>query len=408
MLSANVINKVVGMLSTMLLTRLLSQGDYGIWSYALNVYSYMLMITGFGLNSSALLFGTENKGVGKAYSIFKYCLTRGFLINVALVIAVGLPFCFVDIPIEDARLFVILVLPTLLFEIVISTAFSILRSQNRIKQFARTLNVNTVSNALFTCAGAYWGLFGVVIGRYMANIATVIISVKILYQDSKEIKAAPVLEKTEVKRIWQYAVYTGISTALNTLVFSLDISAVAVLLKSETMVSLYRVGTLIPTALFFIPNSIIVAILPNIIANRGNIDWIKSRLKKAFLYLGLFNLGITAVAVLLAPYVITLISGAKYSGSVPVFQILMVGYFFAGTFRSMSVSFLSAFRRVKYGLFVSIVSCIFDVVLNYFFVIRMGYVGAAYATLVVDIITAILAFSYLVYLIKINKINEIT
>ena len=68
---------------------------------------------------------------------------------------------------------------------------------------------------------------------------------------------------------------------------------------------------------------------------------------------------------------------------------------------------LSAFRRVHYGLFISITSCITDVIFNYFLIIKFGMIGAAYATLAVDVITAVLAFGYMIYLLKRGIINAI-
>ena len=38
MLSANVLNKAVMMLSNMVITRLMTKAEYGLWSYVLNIY----------------------------------------------------------------------------------------------------------------------------------------------------------------------------------------------------------------------------------------------------------------------------------------------------------------------------------------------------------------------------------
>ena len=59
--SASVINKIVAMFSNMVLTRMLAQNEYGIWSYVLNFYSYAHLIMGLGLVAGALQFGAENR-----------------------------------------------------------------------------------------------------------------------------------------------------------------------------------------------------------------------------------------------------------------------------------------------------------------------------------------------------------
>ena len=93
--------------------------------------------------------------------------------------------------------------------------------------------------------------------------------------------------------------------------------------------------------------------------------------------------------------------------AVPVLRVLTLGYFFSGTFRTLSVNLLAAFRRVRYGLFISVVSCISDIVLNYYLILRFGMIGAAYATLAVDIITAALSFIYVFILLRKGTINAL-
>ena len=61
MLTANVLNKVVAMVSNMVITRVLTKPEYGIWSYVLNIYSYVGLLTGLGLLSGAFQFGAENR-----------------------------------------------------------------------------------------------------------------------------------------------------------------------------------------------------------------------------------------------------------------------------------------------------------------------------------------------------------
>lgn len=68
--TASVINKIIAMLSSMVLTRILVQNQYGVLSYAGNVYSYAGLFTGFGLAVGAMQFGTENRGRPEEYSFY--------------------------------------------------------------------------------------------------------------------------------------------------------------------------------------------------------------------------------------------------------------------------------------------------------------------------------------------------
>lgn len=257
------------------------------------------------------------------------------------------------------------------------------------------------------CIGAFFGVQGVVIGRYIAEIITIVVLVWLLRKKIGDIKHASKLEKTEKKKLWHYSLFTGASAALNVLVYSLDITLIAVLIQSTKDISIYKVGTLIPNALQFIPVSIVTAVFTSIIYNKDNIIWVRNIVKKLYLLLGGFNFLMTIAVLLFAPNIIFIISGEQYVDSAPVLRILMLGYFFSGTFRTLSVNLLASFRRVYYGLFISISSCVADVIFNIILISGYGTIGAAYATLLVDIITAVLSFGYVLLLLKRGTINEL-
>ena len=405
-LGANVINNVIEMFVSMAIVRLLSTNDYGVWSYVLNLYSYPLLISGFGLLSGVLQFGTENSGEGKAFSFFKYGINVGLIINLVLISIYGSTIAAVHLPIFGAKPFILLVLPILLLEYIYALCLNILRSQNRVGEYATSLNVKTVLISVGTCAGALVGLWGLIIGRYVAYFFSIIYVVWTLRSDIKQIVNAEKLNKPDRKLLWHYSIPTGASSAMNCLVYYLDITFIATLIKDADDVGIYKVGTLIPNAIQFIPTSIIISILPIVIKNRGDIKWIRKNMNNV--YLGLFVLNVVIVGILFAasPLIIYIISGEKYMASVPVLRVLALGYFFSGTFRSMSVNMLAAFRRVYYGFFISVTSAFFDIVLNYLLINIYGMIGAAYATLMVDIITAVISFGYVIDLNKKGTINK--
>ena len=405
-LSANVINKAIGLLSSMVITRLLSTADYGIWSYVLNIYSYLTLVTGFGLVSGALQFGAENKGEGKAYSFYNYCTRTGILIDFILVTAFSTVIAFVQLPIEGAKPFVLGMLPVLLAEYVNSIGQSILRAQNRINEYANVLNVNTILIAIGTCGGALFGLWGVVIGRYLAYFFSAVYLVRLLRQDLRLIHKADTLNESDKKQLWHYSIFTGASSAMNCVVYYIDITLIAALIKTASDIAVYRVGTLIPNALEFIPNSVIVAILPTIIYNREDLNWVRKNVKRVYCGLGMLNIAIVGVIFVASPLIICIISGERYMSSVPILRTLAAGYFFSGTFRNLSVNLLAAFRRVHFGLFIAGLTCFLDIGLNYALIKCYGMIGAAYATFFVAVITAIISFTYVIYLLRRGTIYE--
>ena len=406
LLSANTLNKIITMLSTMVITRILTKYDYGIWSYVLNIYSYLIMIAGLGLSAGAFQYGAENVGNSEEFSFYKYCLKRGTQINIAIVIISSAVFMTIALSLPDAKVYLIAYMPFLLLQYCLDVLFTILRCQNRIKEYAKLLNINTILTALGICLGAFAGVYGIIIGKYIAIFISLLSVSRRLTNEINLTKKANQLSPISIKRLWKYSLFTGASSAMNTMVYLLDVTMVANLLKDAILVGNYKVGSLIPNALQFIPSSIIIAILPNIIYHKNDYKWIKSTIIKTYGAIIAVNLVLTVLVVIFAKHIILVVSGEQYMDAVPVLKVLMIGYFFSGSFRSLSTNVLAVFHRVKYGLFISVSSCVCDILFNMLLIQKYGMMGAAYATLGVDIVTAVLSCSYLVYLLLSRKIQN--
>lgn len=406
LLSANLLNKMVSMLNNMILTRILTGYEYGIWTYILNIYSYLIMIAGLGLSAGAFQFGAEARGTAEEFAFYKYCIKKGTIINFCIVVAVNIIVIIVGTSIAAARGYFLLYCPFMILQYLFDILLVILRCQNRISEYALLLNYNTALNALGICVGAFIGLGGIILGAYLAMFTSIIYAFLKLSKELNETKRALGLAIDRRKKLWKYSLFTGASSAMNTMVYILDMTMIANVLKDAVLIGNYKVGTLIPNAMQFIPGSIIAAFLPNIIYQRKNRMWLKNTLFRIYSVLFIFNGILMGSVVCLAKYIILLLAGEKYLDAVPILRILMMGYFFSGTFRGLSCNVLAVFHRVKYGLFISIVSIVCDVVFNLALIPEFGMRGAACATLLVDIVSAFLAMGYMFYLMWTGRISE--
>lgn len=395
MMGSNVLNRALGMICNMLITRLMTKYDYGIWSFVCNIYGYLSLITGLGLLSGGMLFGSEHAGERKEYDFYGYALKIGALIDVGLVVAFIFITYFTGFLIDDADIFIRFFVPVLVLEYAQNTFNCMLRSDNRIKDYSWSLNINTVLIAVSSIVGAAYGVWGLVIGRYIGVIVTLAFQLRMVWDEAGMAIHNNPLTVSEKKEMWRYSLCNGASSAMNCALYLVDVSMIAALIKNAEDVASYRVSTLIPNAIEFIPGSLVVVILPNVIAHREDREWLHANLRKMIRYLAAFNAVLVAFLVVLAPFIVTIISGQKYLSSVPAFRILAVGYLINGTFRTMSVNCLAVLRRVRYNFIISAVSVLCDVVFNYFFIINLGNVGAAYATLGVEIVASVMSYRYL-------------
>ena len=74
-----------------------------------------------------------------------------------------------------------------------------------------------------------------------------------------------------------------------------------------------------------------------------------------------------------------------------------MNYFISGTFRILSGNLLVTQRKLKFNLFVAIISSTTNIIADYLFIYCWGAIGAAYATVLVVIVSSILSTTYLVY-----------
>lgn len=404
--SANVLNRVLAMISNMIITRLLSSYEYGIYSYVLNIYSYLLILNALGLLSGVFQFGTKNEGKSVKYSYFKYSIKMGVIIDSILIVSSILWIILRKSTINVASRYVIFYIPILLLEFLYEIFILLLRCEDKIKNYTRILNFNTVVTALGTCTGAISGIKGIIIGRYIGSFMCLGLVIVMLKPKILKIFQAMKLNDKEKKELWHYSIFTGMSSAINTLVYLLDVSMIAYFIKNPEQIALYKVATLIPTGLSFIPVSVMIAIIPKIIANQKNGRWLSINLKKVYFVMFIFNAILCSILITFATQIITIISGKEYLESVPYFRILVIGYFLTGTFRTISIQTLSALEEVKLVFTISVFSCLSDIILNIFMIKNYGTIGAAFATLGTIIITSIISFIYLIVRVKKIKTKQ--
>lgn len=401
--TASVLNKILVMLSNMIITRILTKGEFGLWSYVLNIYSYASLVTGLGLASGAFLFGAENRGTPKEYSFFRYCLSVGLIINGIISIFFIFGSFIVQHGIDGAGIYIQFYVPVLLLEYIVEILSTVLRCNERIKEYARVMSVNTFLVVIFTCVGAFAGIPGVIAGKYIAAISSVLYLLKLTKHETHLIKDSKVVSHAEKVDLWRYSLFTGLSSTLNRVMYLIGVSMIAALMKNAIDVANYKVATMIPNSLGFIPNSVIIAIMPNIIANNRNFSWLRKNLTKTYIWLFLLNAFLGSILIGFAPLVITIISGDQYLDSVAPFRLLVLGYVIEGTFQILSVNVLAGLRHVGFNLVISITSGIAGIILNYYLINKNGMMGAAYATLGVEIISSIVSMVCLIFVLVKEK-----
>ena len=183
------------------------------------------------------------------------------------------------------------------------------------------------------------------------------------------------------------------------ILYRIDIYVITIVIADASILASYKVGTVLPENVNFIPQCIMVYFLPVFIQNLADIGWIKRKTKEIYLFVGAVSLAIGVVMIVFAPLIIRIIWGEAYLDAVPCLRILSVSFVVLSTFRMTSTNILLALKRTGYTMFVSIISGLVNIILDVVMTIRYGSIGAAYATLIVTVFAAFLSFPYTLYII---------
>lgn len=403
---SGVINKVIGFLSSIVLVRILSKPEYGTFTYAWNIFCLVLLFNGMGIESGVLQLSSERGGDTKylnKYSCYgtKFGLKFDMLLTLTL-LGIGL---FAPLKVENGRSLIcaLCLLPTTNF--IYSMMSIYLRSQKRNQEYAVFSVLNT--SMVFIASAVFAFLFremGMVIGQYLASITTIlfgaiVFKIRLVNRNAEDIGE-------DKKIILKIAFITMVNNGLSQLLFLLDIFVLGIVDPQETILASYKVATMIPTALTFIPTTLIIYLYPYFAQNKDDGKWCLNNYKKVVSLLGGLNLFISAILFFAAPLIIRLLFGIQYLDSVPVFKLLAINYFFSGTFRILSGNLLVTQRKLNFNLFVAIVSSLINIVADYCFIQWWGSIGAALATILVVLVSSVLSTTYLVFTFK-RKTNEL-
>ena len=404
----NVINKVITFASSIILVRILTKTEYGTFTYAWNIYGIVILFSGMGMDSSLLQLSSEHSGDSEyAKSVCSYSTRLGLRFNLILSVALLLIGVFAPLKIEAGRriLCALCLLP--IFQFLFSMISSFLRSQRRNQEFAKLAVTNTVICFIVSVATAFvFREFGLVCGYYAAAVVSTTIGI-MYYRVSLNSRNTTDLGRDK-RVLLQIGLISMVNNGLSQLMYLLDVFVLGIVDPQETLLASYKVATIIPTALTFIPQSLMLYVYPYFAEHKNDGKWCMRRYKQILLGLGALNLFISAVLFAGAPLVVGLLFGKEYMDSVPVFRLLAINYFISGTFRIVSGNLLVTQRRIKFNLLVAIITSTTNIIADYFFIQWWGYMGAAYATVLVVAISSIMCTTRLIFSFRgATKENEV-
>lgn len=398
--SANFINKIVQFATNIVLIAIISDSDYGNFSYAQNTMNFALLLEGLGVTSGILQYSSTEKENKDKFKFFNFGIKIGFLFNIIVSIGLMLYSIFGKLGIENSRryLFILSFIPVV--NIVYSTIQAYLRATLRNKEFSRLTVFNTVTYFIATVSLSYFmGAKGLILGMYIAYIATIILGAYTIKDDIRLFRFNKINENNIKLEFLKFSIITVLSNAMSQILYLLDTQLIGVFTGDEKILAGYKVATTIPFNITFIPLSLMIFAYPYFAQNKNDIKWVKEKLNTLIKYLGIVNLVISLGGIIFAKPIFYILFN-KYMDSIECFRILMFGYFISGTFRIPFGNILASLGNVKANLINAIFSGIANIILDVVLIKKYGSIGASYATLTVFIISSIIHYIFIRKYIK--------
>lgn len=399
---SSVVNKIIGFLSSALLVRIVSRDSYGIYTYALTIFGFLILFNGFGMPSALLQVCSEKRtDFDYQSSVSSYATRAGLLTSCILSAIIVLVASFVELPVRGSErvLLIMALLPVPMLLLELERVHFRTSLDNR--RFAYLNMIESSFSLIFGVLGAVVAaILGLTIGRIIAVSLTVGVGVKLFgyHPDVQRITLSRAEKEDFLKLSFISMLNIGLAEAMN----QLSILVMGSILGDGSTIASYRVASIIPTALLFIPGSLMMFAYPYFAMHRHNGKWTRKHYKLIMFGVCITHAFIATVGVVVAPVIVPLVFGKQYVDAVAVFRILMISFFVQSTIRMIPGNLLVTQRKLKFNLVVSVFATGIMLGANLILIRNYASIGAAYAQLLTMTITGIVNTIY--YTVLIGKI----
>jgi O-antigen/teichoic acid export membrane protein len=402
--SANLVSYLVAFCGSILYARLLGTQNFGIYAFSYNIISFFLLVNGFGAASGILQFVSKAHDDLEKKSYLKFSFTLGIAFNILLSLAI-LMYAFVTPqPIAGARNILIAMAFFPIGRLYLDIFQSFLRATSQHQLLAKFAIFNNLILLLTNVIGIHlYGLIGFVVSTYLSYLIIILISTfiyklpnvfsldAIKYLKAKYINKNNLGSSIKYREFISYSLYATVGNAFSQLLFILDVLLLGYIIKDASIVAIYKVATIIPFALNFIPGIVSTFFYPVFVKHADDRNYIRKLQYKLQRGMLMFSVPVSVVLIIIAKPLIIFIFGEQYQDSVLPFQILAGGFWIISTFRIINGNILASLGHAKFAMWVSIFVMSVNVVLTYILVGYFGMVGAAVSVIIVYILAGLIA-----------------
>lgn len=374
----------------------ISPDEYGLFTYAYSVISLFIPFLGGGLNHSLLYFGSLTKNKNK---LFQFSIRYGIYFNIIICIVILLSINIITYRLQESKTILLILLAYLFmhyFHMIVNNYF---RINEKNQWFSYNNLLRSVLFIIFLIITVeFFGVYGYIFALIIAPIFS-------LYYVLKSYKVNYIQQKNITKKI-KYGFNVGIGSLASQLILLSDNIVIANIISDPESIAVYKVASIIPLGLLFIPSSFLTTDFVIISKNSKNEIFIKNYFNNFF---KLFISVAIVVGVFLYYFsnlIFELLFKEFYSESIEIFKILLLGVLSAFFLRSPLGYIFNAIGKAHINVKISYFLLIVNLFLSIILTNNFGIKGAAFATVFTFWIGGLCSLSVFIYLFYIKTKNN--
>lgn len=392
------LTKIIAFMSSIFIVRLLSKDEYAFLAYADNIYAYILLICGLGTSSAILKYCiSDDTNMNQAY--FRYAIKFGTIAQCVITIVLIIAVYFIEISFPESKKYIYLLAfyPFLYFWI--GAIQSYMRSLFKNKEFAYS---GIIQSLIVLCLSVafvlLWGVYGIILARYIALIAVVIYGLRVIWKEvNKKISGDSVkLTRNDKKTFLLFGGYLLFANVFSMIMPINEGFLVNNILETTHITAEYKVASLIPSQLPFFSTAIVTYYFP-LFARIKEKNEIWKKMKKVGILTVVLISTITLIGIVVSPLIIKIFYGEQYNNVFILMTLLWIINAINAGFRMLPMNILPAIGYAKFNVIVAAVSCIIHFVFDYYLIQKFGINGAVFASGFVYCLSGIAYWAYLRY-----------
>ena len=399
---SSVFTKIVTFFGGVILVRIMSKEDYGLYTYVMNSYGILFVLSDFGFCQAMLQYRSESfadKLKSNDYYTFTYRMGMVFSCVSAFLLFFSplfYPFKYENVA-ELTRCLCLLPF--------ITTANSFLLNNLRVQtQNTRYAAINVLQTlihyGIIVPLSFFWQVAGAIIANYLIGVLTLLISIAISHKYLGFDWHSNTLSTNEKKGIFKFAFGSQLNSSIGAMFHLVDVFFIGLFIANADVISSYKIATSIPSALMFIPNSILIYVVPSFARYNKDKYWVRRNYKILLLSCMVVNGGIAIIIAALSPRLVPLIYGDQYKDAVLCSIILIAAFFFSGSLHAPSANIIYTQHKIRVNIIITVITNMINCILDVFLIMHFGSIGAAVATLLVSLISGVLSTGYMISWIK--------